>query len=1241
MSQVSSTRKLVGAGAVMASGTMISRILGVIRVMLIAFILGNGTRQADMLALATMVPNSLYILFAGGALNTVLVPQIVRAIKNDDDGGEAYTNRIVTAFMLIITTVAVLVTIAAPLVTAIYTSPDWREADLAAQYASMVALTYLTLPQIFFYGAFFLLGQILNARDKFGPMMWAPIANNVISIAVMALYFVVWGNQEDHGGAFTTPQILLLGIGSTLGIAAQTLVMLPAIRRLGFRLRPRFDLKGTGLGHTFSLTKWTMGFVAVNQVALMVVNRLATSATAGGHGAGVTVYANAHLLWILPHSLITVSLATAMLPNASRLAAQGDLGGVAEEYTKTVRLAMVAIVPATVAFLALAGPMSGLLFGHGTGSSDAIWIAWALMAFAVGLIPFTVQFVCLRTFYALEDTRTPFFLQTLIAGLNILGAIALVWWANSDAWVAAALALAYSLAYSVGVFVTWRTLRRRVLGLDGRAVTMHVLRLVLGAGVGGVAAYYLSAWLTSVIPGAVLGHIVAILLGGVVILTSFLAVGKLLKVKELSSLADLVGSRFGRRRAVTGPGSGSDAGTDDHRPTAVVPAIRDDMIDSFDTGPATVIRNRPAVTTHTFPGSEPSSTPPAIEDEATGPMSPFSPSPAPVAVTDWAADADEPDDEATGALDMPGLFRDAPTGRIAAVGTLLSTRYELVERLADRFGTETWRAHDQVLSRDVVVHVVAPGDPRIQDLMLAARKGAVATDSRFLRVLDADEVLDPEQGIGAYVVREYAPGRSLTDVLAARPLSAIEAAHIARDLADALVGVHAQGLFHEQLTPDNVIITTSGAVRLGGFGVEAALAGREDHQHAWSARERSDVVGLGKLLYAMLVRHWPGGPAFGMPAAPIVAGETAPAHIVQAGVSPALDRLCTVTLTQRGSVSEPRITSASQLAEALSMVVGSADASADLEERVRGLEARDTSTGTGYESFRRPGATQVGTWTPVAKGSAHEDDLEAATLARSAGLSRDVPTPSAALSDDIFAGPRRAPAGGGASAGGPPTRVAAPEADDAPRTRRGLFALLALVALIAIVSLVALWTADPDQASTTPSGPGSPSATAESQSQTPSQTAPGAPTIVGVRDFDPEEDNGNGEENADRTANVIDGDPETTWVTMRYLRRPDMGGQKPGVGLILDLGEPRTVTSATVTLVGGETAVELRVPSGSEPSMRTEADWTIVGANPTASGTATIALETPTETQYLMVYLTSLPPVEGGFRGEIAEITLQ
>ena len=257
------------------------------------------------------------------------------------------------------------------------------------------------------------------------------------------------------------------------------------------------------------------------------------------------------------------------------------------------------------------------------------------------------------------------------------------------------------------------------------------------------------------------------------------------------------------------------------------------------------------------------------------------------------------------------------------------------------------------------------------------------------------------------------------------------------------------------------------------------------------------------------------------------------------------------------------------------------------------------------------------------------DDPEASTLARTAGLSRggDLPGESA----DATVGPRR----GGADAA--PWAAATTESDR-PRTRRALWALLALVALITVASLIALWTADPDQATTTPSGSRSGSPTAGSQS--PSETG-AAPTIVAVSDFDPEVDGGNGEENGDRAAGVIDGDAATTWVTMRYLRRADMGGQKPGVGLILDLGAPTTVTSATVTLVGGDTALELRVPSGEQPSERTEADWEVVGADAAATGEATITLSSPTETQYLMVYITNLPPVEGGFRAEIAEITVR
>ena len=173
--------RLISAGAVMAAGTLLSRVLGFGRFILLVFLFGNGTRQADMFTLANTVPNSMYILLAGGVLNTVLVPQIVRHIKKDSDGGEAYTNRIMTGGLMVLFGITLLLTLAVPYVIALYSAGGWKDPALTAQYQSMVALAYYCMPQIFFYGAYVLAGQILNARDRFGPMMWAPIANNVVA----------------------------------------------------------------------------------------------------------------------------------------------------------------------------------------------------------------------------------------------------------------------------------------------------------------------------------------------------------------------------------------------------------------------------------------------------------------------------------------------------------------------------------------------------------------------------------------------------------------------------------------------------------------------------------------------------------------------------------------------------------------------------------------------------------------------------------------------------------------------------------------------------------------------------------------------------------------------------------------------------------------------------------------------------------------------------------------------------
>lgn len=1231
MSHVSSPKKLVRSGAIMASGTLISRVLGVLRVILITFILGTATRQSDILALATMVPNSLYILFAGGALNTVLVPQIVRHINRDDDQGEAYTNRIMTAFMLIVTAVAIVATAAAPLVTRLYSSSDWRAAELADQYASMVMLTYLTLPQIFFYGAFFLLGQILNARDKFGPMMWAPIANNLVSIATLSVYFLVWGNGNDHSLAFTLPQLLLLGLGSTAGIAVQTTVLLFSVHRLGFRLRLRFDLKGTGLGHTFSLTKWTLGFVAVNQLALMVVNRLATSATATGHGAGANVYANAHLIWILPHSLITVSLATAMLPNASRLAAAGKLGDVVTEMTNTIRMALIVIVPAAVAFIALAGPISGLLFAHGAGADDAGLIGWTLIAFSIGMIPFTVQFVCLRTFYALEDTRTPFFLQLLIAGVNAGGAVVLVWAIWSPSFVAAALALAYSLAYAVGVFASWNVLKRRLPKLDGKAILLHAARLLSGASLGGVAAYYGSIFILRAIPHTVWGNLVAGLVGGLLILGFYWLVGRLLNVSELKDVARLLRTRFGKRRdatedkspsgdevserisemtmtqnAVRGGQPGPVMLAEDLMPTAIAPKLTDTEIRRLDdarAGAETRIQGGWELWRDDKAASP--SSPNAQEDEETtgSVLSPFAaPEPskgAPLIPPPQPGPDDEPP------VTIDSLFR-PPSSRIADDGTILHARYQLTELLTERGGSETWRAHDQVLSRDVVVHALRKDDPRTDDLLDAARRGAIATESRFLRILDAGILDDPDLRIGAYVVCEYAPGKSLTQVLRSGSLSSVEAGWVVRELADTLAGVHSQGQFHERVNPDTVVITTSGTVRVVGFGVESALDSTGEDL-AWSERERSDVEALGTLLYAMLVHRWPHGDRYGLKAAPLVDGRIAAPSELRTGVSPALDRLCMSAMSGQG------IHTARDLVHAVTGILGTADASVDLEERVR-----------------RPAKPAV---------SIAEPSIETEAVAAAPARSRPVVEARAAAPslrrpevEDRFTEVSRA---------FPEDRrrePAPPFEDERPRSKQRVVAIV--IATVALVVLaVALLIGALNNARDNDAG----------AAATPSPTAPADDAevsplaITAVRDFDPQADGGNDEENPEQVGNAIDGDPATAWETLRYLNSPALGNLKPGAGLVLDLGQPREVHAVGLTLGGGgPTSVEVRVPAGDTASMATEKDWTIVAAEAdTPPGQTSFTLTEPVTTQYVLVYLTELPEgADGGYRGVINEITV-
>ncbi|MFV0451935.1 MAG: murein biosynthesis integral membrane protein MurJ [Propioniciclava sp.] len=538
------SRRLLNATALMASGTLISRVLGFLKSMLLVFVLGASSPQADAYSLATLIPNSLYILLAGGALNTVLVPQIVRHTKNDEDGGEAFINRIMTAFLVLLAAAALIATALTPQLLMLWTDAEWRTPAMADNWHSLVLLAFLTMPQLFFFGAFFLIGQVLNARDRFGPMMWAPIVNNIVGIAVLAGYAAVWGTNV--GQPFTDTQVIVLGIGSTLGIIAQTLALIPAMRAIGMRYRPRWDFKGQGLGETFHLAKWMLGYALLAQLVQFLVVRLASGATVAGSGgaeggAGVAAYNTAYLVWILPHSLLTVSLATAMLPSASRLFAAGDLSAVAAETSRTLRLAVTFIVPASLGFLVLGLPFSRLALSHGAGESGWTFIGWTLIAFAIGLVPYTIQYLSLRGYYAMDNTRVPFLLQLLISVVNIGLALGLVALVDDPSTVAARLALAYSGAYIVGALATHLALRRRLTGLSGRSLLRHILR-VTAATTPGAAVAAAITWFTLPHPS-----LLVVLLGVVgsvlIIVVGYFFVAKRLGIREATQVLSLVRRR--------------------------------------------------------------------------------------------------------------------------------------------------------------------------------------------------------------------------------------------------------------------------------------------------------------------------------------------------------------------------------------------------------------------------------------------------------------------------------------------------------------------------------------------------------------------------------------------------------------------------------------------------------------------------------------------------------------------------
>ena len=465
------------ASALMALGTLLSRATGIVREVAVISAIGTAV-FADTYSVGNSMPNVVYVLIIGGSLDAVFVPQIVRRMKDDADNGRAYINKLLTATLVVLFALTAIAVLAAPLIADIYGSQRWSATDRSVA----IMFTRYCLPQIVCYGLFEMLSQVLNARGRFGAPMFAPILNNIVVISTAAAFVFIAGTKVTTGSV-TNSQLALLGIGTTVGVITQACVLLPMMGRTGHMWRFDFKWRDAGLGKALTLARWTFLLVLVNQAGYVVITKLATTANVLAEGtksaaAGFTSYQKAHLLFVLPHGIITVSLVTAIVPLLSKHAHQGRTDALREELLRVLRAISSFVIPAAAIVFAL-GPQIGMvLYGSGASNRDSGHIIGVtLSVFALALPAYSLYYALLRVFYANEDTRTPFLLTVVLNVVDVALALPLFWQASTADKIPA-LAAAYVSAYWVTLAVAWMIARRRLGGLTTAPLLTHSMRML-------------------------------------------------------------------------------------------------------------------------------------------------------------------------------------------------------------------------------------------------------------------------------------------------------------------------------------------------------------------------------------------------------------------------------------------------------------------------------------------------------------------------------------------------------------------------------------------------------------------------------------------------------------------------------------------------------------------------------------------------------------------------------------------
>ena len=891
---MSAKNSIARSSVVMAAGTLASRVLGLVRnALLIAALGATASGAADAFNIANMLPTQLYNLIIGGVLNAILVPQIVRVMR--ERNGDELVNRLLTAAASVIAAITAVLTIAAPLVITLYASGLDRWQPLAYAFA------FWFMPQVFFYGLYALWGQVLNARHNFGPYMWAPVVNNIISIVAILAYLRLYGSytQGQDPGLWDAGRITLVGGTTTLGIAVQALILYLPLRRSGFRPRFVWGVKGTGLGSMSKVALWALAGTAVVSLGDLAVTNLgsrAVTAAESAQYAGVTVpsttmYANALLVYMLPQSLVTTSVITALFTRMSEKAAAGDREGVRADLSLGLRSVGVFTVLFAVGIATLSAPALQL-FVPSISLEQARASAPILTVLALG-IPFQgIWFTTQRVMLAYADTKRLVRADCVVGAVAVLGCVLSYLLAPANQWMMwAAAANAASLAAASAAVVP--LLRRHLPSLDGRRVGMTYARLV-----GAALPTFVTGWALRQLLGPADGSLtgtratdalLTVLLAAVLMTLVYLAAGRALRVTELGVLFGPL-SRLvlaaGRRL----PGGAGEALRRLGGSLALPTRPEEQQPDVSEPTPAGSVPQpgwQPVVQPETQPFEGPSRQ--AAGQAAPAPSaverSPFQ-EPGDAARLSASAPTAQDFTRTEGGPTMvaaghPASAEGAPegtpigSGRYRLTGPLPATLPHVVRH----------SGRDTILDRKVTVLALTAATHNRQDVLSTAARAVLVDDPRLQRVLDVEHA-DP-----GHIIIEPASGRTLTTLLESR-LTPEQVRALVGEVAEALDACSRRGLHHLNLSPESVRLRDDGTVQLSGIGINATLLGLQEGITDPLAPDRTDARALVELLYYALTGMWPGKRP-GIAPAPMHGGQPAPPSSIVPAVAahPELDAI--------------------------------------------------------------------------------------------------------------------------------------------------------------------------------------------------------------------------------------------------------------------------------------------------------------------------------------------------------------